>query len=131
MLCWKVNDYCLNHNPRCVKFRLFSPSYPPLCINTSVDFFIFDYIIALYPIFITILMYIQIELNDRNCKIVVILSLPLRLLHNHFRGKLNGIPSTLSSVHLPLSYFYHILSYCLLECVHDHVENVPSSKSTT
>ena len=46
---------------------------PPLCINSSVKFInviLLDYIIAIYPILLTITIYIAIELYDRNCWII-------------------------------------------------------------
>ena len=56
---------------------------PPLCISTSltaIHTLFFDYIIALYPILMTIFVYALIELYDCNCKIIIILSYPLQTL---------------------------------------------------
>ena len=56
---------------------------PPLCISPSlksIHVLLFDYIIAVYPITATIVIYVAIELYDRNCRIIVLLSTPLRLL---------------------------------------------------
>ena len=82
---------------------------PPLCISTSltaIDTLFFDYIIALYPILITVLVYALIELHDHNYKIVVILSLPLRLLFHYFGGRWDPKQSILSTLatFLLLSY---------------------------
>ena len=63
---------------------------PPLCISSSlkaIDTLIFDYIIALYPILLTIVVYALIEVHDHNCRIVVILSFPLRKLYHYFHER--------------------------------------------
>ena len=55
---------------------------PPLCISTAlkpVHTLLFDYIIAVYPILVTAAIYVAIELYDRNCRIIVLLSSPFRL----------------------------------------------------
>ena len=55
---------------------------PPLCISpslTSVHTLLFDYIIAAYPIIVTAVIYVAIELYDRNCRIIVLFSSPFRL----------------------------------------------------
>ena len=54
---------------------------PPLCVSTtlkSLHVLLFDYIIAVFPIVLTVLIYVAIELHDRNCFIIVFLSSPLR-----------------------------------------------------
>ena len=56
---------------------------PPLCISSSLKFvqaLLFDYIIAVYPIILTIIIYVAIELYDRNWRIIVYLGTPFRLL---------------------------------------------------
>ena len=56
---------------------------PPLCITTSmkaVNILLFDYIIAFVPIAFTALIYIFIQLHDKNCKLIVCLSYPLKRL---------------------------------------------------
>ena len=55
---------------------------PPLCISPSlksINILVFDYIIAVYHIIVTAVIYVGIELYDRNCWIIVHLSAPLRL----------------------------------------------------
>ena len=52
----------------------------------QVDVLFFDYIIALYPILMTVVVYVLIELHDRDCRVVVILSTPLRRMNRCFRG---------------------------------------------
>ena len=59
-------------------FQLLLPSK---CINTFTRFsnvLLLDYVIALYPLLITVFIFVMIELHDRNCRIVVFLSLPLK-----------------------------------------------------
>ena len=56
---------------------------PPLCISPSlksIHVLLFDYIIAVYPIILTIVIYVAIELYDRNWRIIVYLGTPFRLL---------------------------------------------------
>ena len=64
---------------------------PPLCVSTSVkaiDTLFFDYIVALYPILITVVVYLFIELHDHGCRVIIILSHPLRRINHTFRGNL-------------------------------------------
>ena len=82
---------------------------PPLCISTSltaINTLFLDCIIALYPIFITVLVYVLIELHDRNCKVVTIVSMPLRKLYHYFHGRWDPKQSILSTfaTFLLLSY---------------------------
>ena len=56
---------------------------PPVCISTfikTIDILLFDYIIAFFPLLITIIVLVGIELYDRNCRVAVCLSTPLKLL---------------------------------------------------
>ena len=64
---------------------------PPLCINTSVKFIniiLLDYIIAIYPILLTIIIYFAIELYDRYCWILSTASRKLNCLqHRDWKPK--------------------------------------------
>ena len=54
---------------------------PPVCVSISlktVYVLLFDYVIALYPLFLTVFMLVGIELYDRNCSIAICLSIPLK-----------------------------------------------------
>ena len=65
---------------------------PPVCISTSlksINVLLFDYIIALYPILLTFLLYIVIELHDRNCWRIHHLTIPIKKFFNLFRKELN------------------------------------------
>ena len=56
---------------------------PPVCVSTfikAIDILLFDYIIAFFPLLITIFVLVGIELYDRNCCVAVCLSTPLKLL---------------------------------------------------
>ena len=56
---------------------------PPVCVSTfikAIDILLFDYIIAFFPLLITIFVLVGIELYDRNCRVAVCLSAPLKLL---------------------------------------------------
>ena len=80
---------------------------PPLCVSTSmkaIDTLFFDYIVALYPVLITVVLYLLIELHDHDCCVIVVLSLPLRRINHIFRGNLKqNIISTFATF-LLLSY---------------------------
>ena len=46
---------------------------PPMCISTSmksIDVIVLDYVIAFYPIILTVFIYTFIELHDRNCWVI-------------------------------------------------------------
>ena len=65
---------------------------PPMCISTSlksIDILLFDYIIAFYPIVLTIFIYTAIELHDRNCRIAVYLTVPVKKFFNLFKRHWN------------------------------------------
>ena len=58
---------------------------PPLCISASfkaINTLLFDYIIAVYPLIFSALIYLCIELHDRNNRIIVFLSSPIRKCFN-------------------------------------------------
>ena len=87
---------------------------PPLCISsslTNIHTLFFDYIIALYPILITVLVYALIEFHDRNCDVITIVSLPLQKLYHRFQGRWNPKQSILSTfaTFLLLSYSKNFL----------------------
>ena len=59
-------------------FRLLLPYK---CISTFTRFsnvLLLDYVIAIYPLIITVFIFVMIELHDRNYRIIVFLSLPLK-----------------------------------------------------
>ena len=73
---------------------------PPLCISsslTNIHTLFFDYIIALYPILIIVLVYALIKFHDRNCKVITIVSLPLQKLYRRFQGRWDPKQSILST----------------------------------
>ena len=79
---------------------------PPLCISSSlkaINTLFFDYITALSPIIMTILVYALIE---RNCRVVDIASVPLRKVYHCFQGRWDPKQSLLSTfaTFLLLSY---------------------------
>ena len=58
---------------------------PPLCISASfkvINTLLFDYIIAIYPLIFSAFIYLCIELHDRNNRLVVFLSFPVRKCFN-------------------------------------------------
>ena len=55
--------------------------FPPLCVSTSfkaINNLLFDYVIAIYPLFFTVFIYLCIEFYDRNNRLTVLLSFPFR-----------------------------------------------------
>ena len=56
---------------------------PPVCVSMStksINILLFDYIIAFYPLLLTVFILAGIELFDRNCQIAVYLSIPLKMI---------------------------------------------------
>ena len=54
---------------------------PALCISTrmkAIDVLFFDYVIAIIPLLLTLLVFLCIELYDRNVRLIVLLSYPIR-----------------------------------------------------
>ena len=55
---------------------------PPLCVTSSakaIQILLFDYVIAIYPLMLTAVILLCLELHDRNCRVIVLLSSPFRL----------------------------------------------------
>ena len=54
---------------------------PPLCISTSlkaINILLSDYLIAIFPLTITFLIYLCLELHDRNYRFIMYLSFPIK-----------------------------------------------------
>ena len=65
----------------------FYVTFPPLCISSSfkaINSLLFEYVIAIYPMFFTVFIYMCIELHDRNWRLVVFLCLPIRRCFGKF-----------------------------------------------
>ena len=65
---------------------------PPLCISTSfksINILLFDYVIAFYPIFLTLFINVCLELHDRNCRIAVYLTIPVKKFFRLFNKTWN------------------------------------------
>ena len=78
----------------------------PLCISPStksINVLFFDYITALYPIILTIFIYVCIELHDRNCWILVRLSPLLKCLNRRKWNPKETVLNTCATL-LLLSY---------------------------
>ena len=64
-----------------VNLDIFRFVIPPLCISTSlksINVLLLDYIIAVYPIILTVVIYVGIELHDRRCWMIIRLTTPLK-----------------------------------------------------
>ena len=65
---------------------------PPMCTSTSfksINVHILDYIIAFYPIVLTFIIYTFIVLHDRNYRIAVYLTIPVKRLFRSFNRNWN------------------------------------------
>ena len=67
---------------------------PPICVSVSIksiNILLFDYIIAFFPLILTVFAYVGIELHDRNYRIIVYLTIPVksffRLFHRNWNPK--------------------------------------------
>ena len=90
---------------------------PPLCISTSlksINVLLFDYIIAVYPIILTVFIYVSIELHDRNFWIIICLASPLKWFRHRKWSPKETILKTCATF-LLLSYSKFVfVSSCLL-----------------
>ncbi|XP_064396101.1 uncharacterized protein LOC135343080 [Halichondria panicea] len=60
--------------------------YPDICLDVStLTVLALDYAVAIYPLLLTVISYILIELYARNFRLVVILWIPFRYLFSRFR----------------------------------------------
>ena len=78
-------------------FRVYTPL---LCVSQSfrtINILLFEYIIALYPFILTVFVLVCIELYDRNFKLIMFLSLPLRKLFTTLKVDWNPRNSILST----------------------------------
>ena len=117
MLHRKESNSSLNHSLRCIKPRFLLSSYSTTLhqlLTKSNWYPFFDYITALYPILLTILVYALIELHARNCRVVAIASMPLRQLYHYFDGRWDPKQSILSTfaTFLLLSYSKILFASC-------------------
>ncbi len=64
----------------------FRDLYPDICLDVStLTVIALDYAVAIYPLLLTVVSYILIELHDRNLRLVVNLWKPFHYLFSHFR----------------------------------------------
>ena len=87
---------------------------PPLCIGPSfksINVLLFDYIIAFYPIFLTLFIYMTIEFYDRNCYVVSCLAVPVKKFFSLFRQRWNPKTTILNTC-----ITFILLAYSKLLC---------------
>ena len=67
---------------------------PPMCVSVSIksiNIFLFDYIIAFFPLILTVFAYVGIGLHDRIYRIIFYLTIPVksffRLFHRNWNPK--------------------------------------------
>ena len=74
---------------------------PSVCVSSSlksVNSLLFDYIIAFYPIVVTLFIYIGIELHDRNCGPITYLAIPIKRFFTLFRTYWNPRTTVLNTI---------------------------------
>ena len=107
---------------------------PPLCISASIKFInslLFDYILAIYPLILTVFMYLIIELHDREYQIITCLSYPVRKIykffsHKNWNPKITVLDTAATFLLLSYSKFLYT-SINLLFAVQSYNENGTSS----
>ena len=70
-------------------FRLL---YPPFCLHpgtTTLQILALDYVIAVYPLVLLVVLYLFVKLHDSNCKFIVCLWRPFRRCFLRFRTDWN------------------------------------------
>ena len=70
---------------------------PPLCVSVSiksVNILLFDYVIAFFPLILTVFAYVGIELHDRNYRIITYLTIPVKTFFQSFLNHRNWNPKT-------------------------------------
>lgn len=83
---------------------------PPTCLDVNtLQALTLDYLIAFYPLLLTIITYILIELHDRDCILIVFLWKPFGKCFSSFKNKANIKSSVIKSFSTCL-----ILSYIKL-----------------
>ena len=94
---------------------------PPLCISTSfksINTILFDYVVAFFPLVLTLLIYVCIELHDKNVRIIVCSSIPLKkffkLCHNNWNPKTTILNTCVTFLLLAYSKFLFVSINLLL-----------------
>ena len=70
----------------------FRSLYPPFCLHSSLNtlqVMSLDYLIAMYPIIIIILIYTLVDLHSHDCHLIVVMWKPFRYCFARFRHNLN------------------------------------------
>ena len=60
----------------------------------SINILLFDYIIAFFPLILTVFAYVGIELHDRNYRIITYLTIPVKTFFQSFLNHRNWNPKT-------------------------------------
>ena len=94
---------------------------PPFCISSKMNIFhtlALDYVVAIYPLFLMVVIYLCIEMYERGYRVVVGVLRPFHRCLGCFKGKGNPKGSVIAgfATFLLLSYSKLLtLSYSLLE----------------
>ena len=91
---------------------VFRTVIPPFCLSPEMNMLqvlVLDYVVALYPLVITAIVYYCIEFHDRGCKLLVVLWKPFRPCAVRFKRTLD-LKGTVINVFAT----FFLLSYCKL-----------------
>ena len=76
----------------------FRDAYPDICLDVStLTVLALDYAVAIYPLLLTLLSYILINLHAKNFRPVVILWKPFGYIFSHFNGNWNSRTTVIDS----------------------------------
>ena len=95
---------------------------PPMCISPlikSIDVHLLEYIIAIYPIVLTLVIYICIKLHDRDYKITVYLTIPVKKFFKSINRNWNPKTTILNTciTFILLAYSKFLFTSISLFCV--------------
>ena len=106
----------------------FRTLYPRFCLHpnmSTLQALALDYIIAAYPLLLTIITYSLVELHNRNCKLVVCLWKPFRICFARFQRQWNIQTSLIQAfVSFLLLSYIKFLSVSFDFLVPVHIYNV-------
>ena len=92
----------------------FRALYPPFCLHpkaTTVQILALDYVIAVYPLVLLVVVYLFVKLHDSNYKVIVCLWRPFHRCFVHFRRDWNIKTSLIDSF---ATFIIHEVPLCVL-----------------
>ena len=106
--------------------------YPEICLDVStLTALAIDYTLAVYPVVLTVLSYILIELHDRNYRVIVFLWKPFRCVFMLFRRNWDTRTTVIDAyATFFLLSFLKVLSVSFDLLIPSHVHNLHGGKSS-